>query len=92
MKYEVTIRATVYKTITVDADNQDEAYESAHDLFSMQSDGWPEKYEQETMDIRTVKSKPKITVRARGKTFDNLADAMLHATGDQKFADSFRKK
>jgi hypothetical protein len=55
MKYEVTIRATVYKTITVDADNQDEAYESAHDLFSTQSDGWPEKYEQETMDIRTVK-------------------------------------
>ena len=47
--------------------------------------------ELQSIGIREAEAKPRLTVRACGKTFDNLADAMLHATGDKQFADSFRK-
>lgn len=53
-KYEVTIRATIYKTITVEAENKNAAYKEAHEIFDVRSDDWPEKYEEETMDIRVV--------------------------------------
>lgn len=50
--YAVTIKATVYKTITVEAHNEDEAYEAAHEQFSVLPEpGVYERYEQETMDI-----------------------------------------
>jgi len=55
MKYEVTIQARVVKTYTVEADNEDVAYELAHELFSVLNDDIPERYEEETLDIREVK-------------------------------------
>ena len=55
MKYEVTIQARVVKTYTVEADNEDLAYELAHELFSVLNDDTPEQYEEETLDIREVK-------------------------------------
>jgi len=55
MKYEVTILARVTKTYTVEADNEDLAYELAHELFSVLNDDTPERYEEETLDIREVK-------------------------------------
>jgi capsid portal protein len=54
MEYKVTIKATVYKTIAVDANSENEAYELAHDVFSVQRDEWPERYEEETVDIETA--------------------------------------
>ena len=53
--FAVTISATVTKTITVTAENEDEAYEKAHDEFSVLPDpNVSEKYEQETLDIELV--------------------------------------
>jgi hypothetical protein len=49
--YAVTIKATVYKTLIVDAENEDEAYIAAHEDFSVLPDGKDERYEQETIDI-----------------------------------------
>lgn len=51
--YEVTIRATIYKTITVEAENEDDAYVEAHELFSVMPDD-SERYEEETLDIEEV--------------------------------------
>ena len=50
-EYHVTIRATVTKTLTVEAANVDEAEETAHQEFSILNDDSPEKYEQETLKI-----------------------------------------
>jgi hypothetical protein len=54
-KYKVTIQARVTKTYVVEADNIDLAYELAHDQFSVLNDDIPERYEEETLDIREVK-------------------------------------
>tara|TARA_B100000902_G_scaffold379241_1_gene413352 strand:- start:630 stop:815 length:186 start_codon:yes stop_codon:yes gene_type:complete len=50
-RYVVTIQATILKQIEVDAKDEDEAYELAHNQFSVLSDGIPEKYEQDTLGI-----------------------------------------
>jgi hypothetical protein len=55
MKYEVTIEARITKTYTVEADNQDAAYELAHESFSVLPDEAQEHcYEQETINIKKV--------------------------------------
>jgi hypothetical protein len=53
--YDVVIQACVTKTIRVHAENEDQAHELAHESFSVLSDGGPEKYEQEALDICEVK-------------------------------------
>lgn len=52
--YKVTIEARVTKSYIVEADNEDVAYELAHDKFSVLTDDVPERYEEETLDIREV--------------------------------------
>jgi len=47
--YEVMIRATITKSIVVDAINQDEAEEQAHGMFSVLNDDCNEKYDQQTI-------------------------------------------
>jgi hypothetical protein len=55
--YAVTIKATVYKTITVEAENEDDAYVEAHEQFSVLPEpGVYERYEQETMDIEELEA------------------------------------
>jgi len=49
--YEVIIRAIVVKSVRVLADSQEEAIESAHDLFSVDCDGDEIRYEQETVEV-----------------------------------------
>ena len=49
--YGVQIRAEITKTIEVQAMNEDDAYEKAHDIFSVTSDEWPEKYSVDTLSI-----------------------------------------
>jgi hypothetical protein len=49
--YEVIIRAIVVKSVRVLADSQEEAIESAHDLFSADCDGDEIRYEQETVEV-----------------------------------------
>jgi hypothetical protein len=53
--YDVTIRATIYKTIRVEAENEDDAYVEAHERFSVMPDD-SERYEEETMDIEEVEA------------------------------------
>jgi hypothetical protein len=49
--YNVTIKAEIYKTITVTAEDDDAAYENAHEIFSVVSDEWPERYNEETISV-----------------------------------------
>lgn len=49
--YNVTIKAEIYKTITVSADDENAAYAEAHEIFSVVSDEWPERYNEETISI-----------------------------------------
>ena len=49
--YEVTIRATVTKTLCMEAENCTSAEETAHEQFSVMNDGIPEDYDQETLRI-----------------------------------------
>ena len=51
--YDVTIRATVTKTIRVEADSQESAYCEAHEQFSTECDG-QEYYEEETLHVDEV--------------------------------------
>jgi hypothetical protein len=53
--YDVTIRATIYKTIRVEAENENDAYVEAHEVFSVMPDD-SERYEEETMDIEEVEA------------------------------------
>ena len=44
--YDVTITATVTKTIRVEAEDEDAAYIEAHEKFSVLPDDWDEDYTQ----------------------------------------------
>lgn len=52
--YEVTIRATITKTYTVEATDDNEALNTGHQIFSVELDEAPEHYEQETIDLFEV--------------------------------------
>ena len=47
--YEVMVKATITKSIVVDALNKDQAEEQAHEMFNVLIDPYDEKYEQETV-------------------------------------------
>ena len=53
--YAITIRATVTKTITVEADNEDDAMEQANELFSVRCDDIEEDYHEEVIDFEEIK-------------------------------------
>jgi hypothetical protein len=54
--YEVMIKATITKSVVVDASNIQEAEELAHQMFIDTCDGPDEKYEQETIgDTQLIK-------------------------------------
>jgi hypothetical protein len=54
--YEVTIRATVTKTLSVEAKDERCAEEAAHEQFSVLNDGVDENYDQETLRIEERES------------------------------------
>lgn len=56
--YEVTIKATVTKSYTVQADDSDSAVQIAVDGFSVLADDAEEYYTQEVLDIIELKGKP----------------------------------
>jgi hypothetical protein len=49
--YEVIIRAIIVKSIRVQAESQEEAIQTAHDLFTSDCDDQELRYEQETIDV-----------------------------------------
>lgn len=50
-KYNVTIRAEITKTIAVEANDTNQAAETAHELFSVLNDSYDEDYNQDTVCI-----------------------------------------
>ena len=50
-KYNVTIKAEITKNIAVEANDESQAAETAHELFSVLSDSYDENYEQDTVRI-----------------------------------------
>jgi len=52
--FDVVIQARITKTIRVEAKDVDEAYELAHESFSVLNDGFEERYEQETIELMEV--------------------------------------
>jgi hypothetical protein len=54
-KFEVTIRVQITKTYTVDADDADQAIETANDVFSVLDDEAEDDYTQETLYIIELK-------------------------------------
>jgi len=55
--YSITIRATVTKTLRVEADNEEDAIMMAHEEFDAANDHNDENYEQDTLDITEGESK-----------------------------------
>ena len=53
-KYWVTIRATVTKTLTVTAKDEESAVQEAHEMFSVLEDGTDENYEQDTLSVEEI--------------------------------------
>ena len=49
--YEVIIRAIIVKSIRVQADSQEDAIQTAHELFTSDCDDQELRYEQETIDV-----------------------------------------
>lgn len=55
MKYEITIQERITKTYEVEAENEDLAYELAHDVFSPgYDDAKHSYYETETIRIEVI--------------------------------------
>jgi hypothetical protein len=54
MKYAVTITAMVTKTYIVESVSVSKADEAAHEQFSVDDDGTPEDYEQQTVSVVEV--------------------------------------
>ena len=52
--FDVVVRATVTKTVRVEAENEDDAYVFANESFSILNDGSDEDYTQEALDISEV--------------------------------------
>jgi hypothetical protein len=52
--YDVTIQATIVKTIRVQAEDEDAAYVEAHERFHPALDYTEERYDEETVDLREV--------------------------------------
>jgi hypothetical protein len=50
-KYNVTVAAKITKTIAVEANDENQAVEIAHELFSVLCDGYDENYKQDTVCI-----------------------------------------
>jgi len=52
MNWDVKIKATVTKTISVEADNEEEAVELAHELFTVcHEDNVKERYNEEIISV-----------------------------------------
>jgi hypothetical protein len=53
--FEVTITATITKTYSVEAEDTQQTYDNAHEIFSLLTDDVPEYYDQTTDSIIEVK-------------------------------------
>lgn len=52
--YKATITATITKDVLVEAENEDDAIELAHETFDVSCDGVNEKYNETTDSCREV--------------------------------------
>jgi hypothetical protein len=52
--YDVTIQAVITKTLRIQADNPDDAYCEAHEMFNPYSGEAEDSHEQETLSVKEV--------------------------------------
>ena len=52
--FDVVVRATVTKTVRVEAENEEDAYVFANESFSILNDGSDEDYTQEAINILEI--------------------------------------
>lgn len=52
--YDVTIQAVITKTLRIQADNPDDAYCEAHEMFNPHSGEAEERYEETTLSVKEV--------------------------------------
>jgi len=52
--YNVTIRATITKTLRIEAENEDDAVERAYEDFTVVCDGVEERYSQDVVDVADI--------------------------------------
>lgn len=57
-KYDVTVKATVIKTLRIDAETEDAAVEQAYEAFTLACDGGDEHYSQDVQDVVEVTDPP----------------------------------
>ena len=78
--YDVTIVATIRKTIRVKASNEDEATNMAHESFSVLNDG-QEHYEEQAISCNVLCKLCKSELDKNGIcTYDSLDDFCPYAT------------
>jgi len=56
--YDVVVRTTITKTLTIKASSEEKAEELAHESFSVLNDGKDENYDQETLGVTIVNNPP----------------------------------
>lgn len=54
--YNVTIRATITKTLRIEAEDEDGAVEQAYEDFTVACDGGDERYSQDVLDVAAIGS------------------------------------
>lgn len=64
--FEVTIRATIIKTVNVKADSQEAAEVQAHAEFTVECEGPLETYKQEVMHTENVSPLPWVVIDGGG--------------------------
>jgi hypothetical protein len=57
--YDITIKATVTKTMRIKASNEEKAIETANETFSVLTDEYSEDYEQDIVEVKEIKNKKK---------------------------------
>jgi hypothetical protein len=82
-RYFVTVQAVIRKTIEVDAQTRDEAVGLAHEAFTVENDGGPEHYNQETVDVEEYEPPEPEFPEPKGKllrdyTTDDFNPKMKH--------------
>lgn len=55
MKYKVVVKCVIVKTMEIEAIDEQEAFETAHQTFSIEPDGCEEKYEQDVLRVEPIR-------------------------------------
>jgi dTDP-D-glucose 4,6-dehydratase len=90
MKYDITIQATITKTYTIEAEDEDTAIQIANESFDvLEEDHTYENYEQDTLEVclsddqEAELTRQKQPVEQAIKLLDRAITAIYNIEGDQ---------